>query len=51
MAGPLQPAWREREHPRVSYQIAAKVWRLESLAKVAGETDTRRLALRNWDPW
>lgn len=43
-------AWRERELPQAAYQIAAKVWQPESLAKVAGETDAQRRALKNWEP-
>lgn len=43
-------AWRARELPGSAYQIAAKVWRPESLAEVAGETDGQRRTLKNWEP-
>src|SRR5215469_11489031 len=43
-------AWRERELPQAAYEPEAKVWRPESLAKVAGETGAQRRALKNWEP-
>jgi hypothetical protein len=43
-------AWRERELPRAGYEIAAKVWRPESYAQAAGETEAIRRALKNWEP-
>jgi hypothetical protein len=43
-------AWREREHPRSSYQIAPAVWRPERLAQIECETDAERRALKNWEP-
>jgi hypothetical protein len=43
-------AWREREHPKSSYQIAPHVWRPEHFAQFAGEPDASRRALKNWEP-
>jgi hypothetical protein len=43
-------AWREREHPKSSYQIAPHVWRPEHFAQIAGEPDASRRALKNWEP-
>ncbi len=42
--------WREREHPRSSYQIAPAVWRPESLARIEGESGAKRRALKSWEP-
>lgn len=43
-------AWREREHPRASYQIAPRVWRPESYAQLGGCADANRRAMKNWEP-
>jgi len=42
--------WREREHPRVSYQIAVRAWRPEGYVQAAGETEATKRALKNWEP-
>jgi len=42
--------WREREHPRTSYQIAARVWHPENRAAIAGVTGAPNSAMKNWEP-
>jgi hypothetical protein len=43
-------AWREREHPQSSYQIAPSVWRPEWQSQAEGVRDRTRQALKNWEP-
>ena len=43
-------AWREREHPQSSYQIAPALWRPEWQSQAEGVRDRTRQALKNWEP-
>ena len=43
-------AWREREHPQSSYEIAPRVWRPEWQGQAQGVRDRTRQALKNWEP-
>jgi hypothetical protein len=43
-------AWREREHPRSSYQIAPHLWRPEWQSQAEGAREPMRRALKNWEP-
>jgi len=43
-------AWREREHPRSSYQIAPPLWRPEWQSQAEDAREPMRRALKNWEP-
>jgi hypothetical protein len=42
--------WREREHPRTSYQIGPRVWRPESHARIGAYACANQRAMKNWEP-
>ena len=43
-------AWREREHPRSSYQIAPPLWRPEWQSQAEDAREPMRRGLKNWEP-
>ena len=42
--------WKAREHLRAAYEIAPRVWRSESLARVADKSAAERVVWKNCEP-